>query len=113
MARREDEFSRSVFVNCPFDPEYLSLLRPLLFTVIDLGFIPRIASERSDSGESRIEKISALIAEPTLSAHFGSGSLRRSGSAAFTARRQSGIASRTLRQTFTTRALRTVSLTTI
>jgi hypothetical protein len=69
VAKRQDEFSRSVFVNCPFDPEYLSLLRPLLFTVIDLGFFPRIASERSDSGEIRIEKISALIGECRYSIH--------------------------------------------
>jgi len=60
---------KDVFVNCPFDPEYLPLLRPLLFTVIDLGFVPRIASERSDSGEIRIEKISTLIGECRYSIH--------------------------------------------
>lgn len=29
-----DDFSKNVFVNCPFDKDYLSLLRPLLFTVV-------------------------------------------------------------------------------
>lgn len=69
MTRRIDEFSRSVFVNCPFDASYLELLRPLLFTIVEVGFIPRIASERSDSGENRIEKISALLAGCRYSIH--------------------------------------------
>jgi hypothetical protein len=66
---RRNAFSRSVFVNCPFDAEYLPLLRPLLFTVIYVGFIPRIASERSDSGENRVDKICALIRDCQYSIH--------------------------------------------
>ena len=69
MDRRQDEFNRSVFVNCPFDDAYLPLLRPLLFTVVSLGFLPRIASERSDSGENRIDKISALVGQCRYSIH--------------------------------------------
>src|SRR5712691_9616898 len=61
--RASDSFGRSVFINCPFDPAYLSILRPLLFTIIYLGFNPRIASETSDSLEQRIEKILRLIKE--------------------------------------------------
>lgn len=34
MTRLAEDFSRNVFINCPFDAEYVSLLRPLLFTVI-------------------------------------------------------------------------------
>jgi len=68
-AVRRSAFSRSVFVNCPFDPEYLPLLRPLLFTVIYVGFLPRIASETSDSGENRIDKICALIRDCQYSIH--------------------------------------------
>jgi len=41
----------------------------LLFTIIYLHFIPRIASERSDSGESRIDKITRLIGECRYSIH--------------------------------------------
>lgn len=63
------KFQRSVFVNCPFDRDYLPLLRPLLFTIIYLNFVPRIASERSDSGENRIDKICALIRECRYSIH--------------------------------------------
>lgn len=54
-------FERSVFINCPFDDKYIALLRPLLFTVIYLGMIPRIALERLDAGEARFSKIVELI----------------------------------------------------
>lgn len=62
-------FESNVFINCPFDREYYSLLRPLLFTIIYLGFNPRIASERSDSGENRVDKIRELIRESKYSLH--------------------------------------------
>src|SRR6266404_2208861 len=32
-------FSKNVFINCPFDSEYNSLLRPILFTIIYLGCV--------------------------------------------------------------------------
>ena len=66
---RNAEFSRSVFVNCPFDGDYLPLLRPLLFTIIYLGFRPRIASERLDSGENRIDKICGFLRECQYGIH--------------------------------------------
>lgn len=50
----------NVFINCPFDPAYLPKLRAMLFTIIYLGYTPRIASERSDVGESRLEKLREL-----------------------------------------------------
>ena len=59
----------AVFINCPFDREYYSLLRPLLFTIVYLGFNPRIALESSDSGEIRIEKICELIKGSRYSIH--------------------------------------------
>ncbi|NBC16252.1 MAG: hypothetical protein GVY18_02925 [Bacteroidetes bacterium] len=65
----EDQFARNVFINCPFDEEYVPLLRPLLFTVIFLGYDPRIASERSDSGEARLRKICELIGSSKHSIH--------------------------------------------
>lgn len=62
-------FDRNVFVNCPFDEEYLPLLRPLLFTIIYLRFEPRIALERLDSGEARIQKIISLVTESRYAIH--------------------------------------------
>lgn len=68
-ARESAPFDRSVFINCPFDSDYLSLLRPLLFTVASFGFEPRIASERSDSAEIRLDKIVRLIRSSRYSIH--------------------------------------------
>ena len=65
----DEGFSTNVFVNCPFDDAYVPLLRPLLFTVVALVFTPRIATERSDSGESRLDKICGLIRRSRYSVH--------------------------------------------
>jgi len=62
-------FDRNVFVNCPFDDDYLPILRALLFTVTYLGFQPRIALESRDSGQSRIDTITALIRESKYAIH--------------------------------------------
>ncbi len=63
------EYEKNVFINCPFDNEYLPLLRTLLFTILYHNFEPRIAKENSDSGIPRIEKIKNLIAESKFSIH--------------------------------------------
>jgi len=62
-------FNENVFVNCPFDEEYLSLLRPLLFTIIYLGFKPRIALEELDSSQPRIQRIIGLITSSRYAIH--------------------------------------------
>jgi len=64
-----DGYESNVFINCPFDARYLSLLRPLIFTIACLGHHPRIAAERSDSGENRLDKICELIRESKYSIH--------------------------------------------
>lgn len=63
------KFAASVFINCPFDNEYKLLLRPMLFTLVYVGLFPRLASEKSDSLEQRIEKILRLIQECKYSIH--------------------------------------------
>ena len=62
-------FDRNVFVNCPFDENYRLLLRPLLLAIIYLKFTPRIALERLDSGEARINKIIAMVTESRYAIH--------------------------------------------
>lgn len=62
-------FETNVFVNCPFDDAYLPILRPILFCVIALGMDPRIALERMDSGEPRVEKIVGLIRDSKFGIH--------------------------------------------
>ncbi len=63
------DFEKNVFINCPFDPAYKSLLRPLLFTILYFNFNPKIASESSDSGEQRLNKICELIECSKYSIH--------------------------------------------
>lgn len=72
LGQAEDSRSktrRDVFVNCPFDADFKPLLDSILFVVIYLGFMPRLASERSDSSEIRLDKICELIEASTLSIH--------------------------------------------
>lgn len=62
-------FPENVFVNCPFDDGYLPLLRPLIFSIVYLGFQPRIALEELDSGTPRIQKIIGLIKTSRYAIH--------------------------------------------
>lgn len=63
------EFEKNVFINCPFDNEYFPLLKVLLFTIKKVGLNPRLALERSDSGEVRLNKIKELIESSKYSIH--------------------------------------------
>lgn len=65
----EPPFERSVFINCPFDEDYEPILQAILFCVVYLGFAPRIARERADSAEVRVEKIVELIEASKFSIH--------------------------------------------
>lgn len=70
MANSPDKnFEKNVFINCPFDSDYIPLLQPLLFTIIYFDFNPRIATERSGSEEQRIDKICELIELAKYSIH--------------------------------------------
>jgi len=62
-------FERNVFVNCPLDAGYTDILRPILFCILALGFEPRIALERADSAETRIDKIVELIKDSKFGIH--------------------------------------------
>lgn len=61
--------SNHVFVNCPFDDKYLPLLKALLFSLIRIGYEPRLALERSNSAEVRLDKIKQLIEESDFGIH--------------------------------------------
>lgn len=62
-------FERSVFINCPFDKDYEPILQGILFCVIYLGFEPRLATERANGAENRIDRISELIRASKFSIH--------------------------------------------
>ncbi|WP_148649710.1 hypothetical protein [Lysobacter antibioticus] len=59
----------SVFINCPFDPEYWPLFEVAIFTVIACGFVPRSSLEEKDSGANRLEKIVRLISSSRYGIH--------------------------------------------
>lgn len=61
--------SRNVFINCPFDESYAPLLRATVFAIVDCGFVPRCALERSDASEIRILKIYQTISECPYGVH--------------------------------------------
>jgi hypothetical protein len=66
---RPNFFSKSVFINCPFSPEYQPIFRALLFSVYACGFRPRCALEVSDSSQNRLSKIEAIIQQSKFGIH--------------------------------------------
>lgn len=61
--------SDGVFINCPFDEDYAPVFRALIFTVHACGFIPRSARELDDAGQTRIDKLYAIIEECRYGVH--------------------------------------------
>ena len=62
-------YLRNVFLNCPFDKNYLSIFHALLFTLFECGYIPRSALEIDDSSEVRIDKIMRIISQCRYGIH--------------------------------------------
>jgi hypothetical protein len=54
-------YNQNIFINCPFDDNYWPMLQAAIFCIFDCRFVPRSALEKSDSGQSRIEKIYDII----------------------------------------------------
>lgn len=63
------DFDSSVFINCPFDTEYAPLLETMLFCIVYFGFHPRLANERLEAGENRLDKIVEMIKACRYSIH--------------------------------------------
>lgn len=60
---------RNVFVNAPFDENYLPLFEALVFVITACGYRVRCALEDDDSGDIRLEKLIRLIRECSRSIH--------------------------------------------
>jgi hypothetical protein len=58
-----------VFINCPFDHDYASIFRALIFGILACGFRPRSAREVDDAGQTRIEKLYGIIEECRYGVH--------------------------------------------
>lgn len=55
------DYNDNVFINCPFDDNFLPIFHAKIFAVFDCGFRARCAQEEEDGGEVRIEKIARII----------------------------------------------------
>jgi hypothetical protein len=62
-------YSRTIFINCPFDEEYQELFESIIFAILSCGFIPRCAKENINSDEIRINKIINIIKESKYGIH--------------------------------------------
>jgi hypothetical protein len=69
MPRPRLTYNTSVFVNCPFDAEYLPLFRATVFTIEWCGYRTRCALEVDDSGETRAEKLIRIIRDSRFGIH--------------------------------------------
>ncbi|WP_133128633.1 hypothetical protein [Legionella nagasakiensis] len=64
-----NEYSKNIFINCPFDDDFREIFLGILFTAIYLSYTPRLALESADSGQTRINKIVNLIKESKFGIH--------------------------------------------
>lgn len=62
------DYDLNVFINCPFDPQYLPLFHTLVYVVTDCGFIAQCAQE-DDGSEVRVQKILRIIRECRVGIH--------------------------------------------
>lgn len=62
-------YNDQVFINCPFDKEYLALFHACVFTVLDAGFIPRCSLEIDDGTQFRLSTIIELITHCRYGVH--------------------------------------------
>ena len=65
----EADYSRNVFINCPFDDDYEPIFKAIIFTVHRCGFKLRCAKEFQDSSNIRIKNIRNLIGDCKYSIH--------------------------------------------
>lgn len=64
-----DSYQQAVFLNCPFDDDFRSILEAIVFTIHDCGFIARSALEADDGSQVRIAKIYGIIRECAFGIH--------------------------------------------
>lgn len=54
-------YNKNVFINCPYDSEYIPMKQAIIFAVSVCGFTPKLVSMNSDGATPRIDKIKAMI----------------------------------------------------
>lgn len=69
MATDPGKYDLNVFINCPFDRQYLGLFHAVIFAVHDCGFVARCAREVVDASQIRVSKIFQIISECRIGIH--------------------------------------------
>lgn len=64
-----NQWEKSVFVNCPYDNQYRSMLRHIIFSLSLMGFSVRLALDNRNNSISRMNTIEKLIQECKFSVH--------------------------------------------
>ena len=63
------DYSKSVFINCPFDTEYEPLFHGIVFVAHHMNLDPKSAIAMADAGQPRLDKILSLIENCKYSIH--------------------------------------------
>ena len=64
-----ENYNKNVFINCPFDDDYLPIFNAIQFTVHRCGFVLRCSKEFGESSTIRIQNIIGLIEQSRYSIH--------------------------------------------
>jgi len=60
--------NKCVFINCPYDKEYIEMYKVAVFTLHACGYNIRLACENPESGENRLERLKTMMTQ--CSYHF-------------------------------------------
>jgi hypothetical protein len=63
------EPAKSVFINCPYDPDFEQRFDAIVFATVCCGFLPRSALETGSVADSRMERITRAIFSSNYSIH--------------------------------------------
>lgn len=58
-----------VFMNCPFDGQYVNMFRACTFTILDSGFVPRCSLEVDNATQFRLAAIVEIIRDCRYGVH--------------------------------------------
>lgn len=62
-------YNKNVFINCPYDNEYIHMKQAIVFAVSICGFTPKLVSMNHDGTIPRIDKIRAMINDSKYGIH--------------------------------------------
>ena len=62
-------YNDNVFINCPFDGQYLNMFRACTFVILDAGFVPRCSLEIDNAMQFRLGGILQLIQDCRYGVH--------------------------------------------